>query len=315
MLSGSAAALRQARTSRRLSSGTSDPYAKYIGQVQQIAGQNSAWSAAQADKQMQFQQASADKAMQFNAQQAELSRRWQEYMSNTAHQREIKDLQAAGLNPILSAMGGSGAPVTSGATASGYQSSGAKGDFDSSASTSLVSLLGSMLSAQTSIANQALSAKTQESVADKYTAMSKLVAEIGQETSLSVAGINAAASRYAADRHASASVTAAGISAAAQRYGYDISSMTQRDIASFNADVNKYLAERGYDHDFDIRSAFPSNPIGLLSSIFDNSLSTSGRGLQRGGTLLDLIEEMLPSNRISSGRSASYGGGGGRSGK
>ncbi len=55
----------------------------------------------------------------FNAKQAKINRDWQEQMSNTAYQRGVKDMQAAGLNPAL--MYGSAGPATtpSGSLASG----------------------------------------------------------------------------------------------------------------------------------------------------------------------------------------------------
>ena len=42
---------------------------------------------------------------------------FQERMSNTSHQREAEDLRAAGMNPIMTATGGSGASTPSGASA------------------------------------------------------------------------------------------------------------------------------------------------------------------------------------------------------
>lgn len=110
-----------------------------------------AYNSAEAAEQRRFQAEQAALDRQFNAEQAAINRDWQAQQSSTAHQREVQDLIAAGLNPVLSASGGNGAATGSGATAS-YQAgaSGAKATAGN-VNGALVSLFGSLLDNQTKL--------------------------------------------------------------------------------------------------------------------------------------------------------------------
>lgn len=70
-----------------------------------------------------------EKQAAFNAEQAQIQRDWSERMENTKYQRAIKDMSAAGLNPILAVTGGglaTGAGSATAASVGGAQMSSAQ---------------------------------------------------------------------------------------------------------------------------------------------------------------------------------------------
>lgn len=79
---------------------------------------NNAFNAVGTIAQWGAQQSAANSAMTYNSQEAAIQRAWEEQMSNTSYQRGVKDLQAAGLNPVLAAYNGYGASTPSGSAAS-----------------------------------------------------------------------------------------------------------------------------------------------------------------------------------------------------
>lgn len=214
----------------------------FLNAVNQSAASNSALSQSYAREQMAF-----------NADQAALNRGFQAAMSNTAHQREVKDLLAAGLNPILSS-GGTGASTPAGSAASG-----ASGKVDESYSSALGIFLNTLFTSASNVEAANIHAAASRYGADTSAAAMRYGADTSAGATRYAAQQSAAASRYVADQTSSATRYAAQQSAAASRYGADTSAAASRYASnnSYNASLFSANAARSaseYHTDKDYRA-------------------------------------------------------------
>lgn len=233
----------------------SSDYGEYIREILAASEKNTALSQAFAREQMDYQTKSDQAAMAWSAQEAQKNRDWQERLANTAHQREVTDLMAAGLNPILSA--NQGAYTGSGATGQGFSSSGAMGNVDTSGAPALAGLYSTVMNTASQAMIAGIYADASRYQADSSVAASRIGAEASilnnrNTTSaqkeiaanqmlgeLERTNISAAAQRYSADKN----LAAAGTTAAASRYAADQHLAATKESAA----ASRYSADKSYD--------------------------------------------------------------------
>lgn len=177
-------------------------------------------SSAASAKAYQQDIARSDYNNAFNSAQVKQQMDFQERMSSTAHQREVKDLLAAGLNPILSANGGASAPAGASAT-SDNSTATLKAQQAINRDNIAASKYQAELNAGIQLEMNKQNIASAQKMARWQNALNRELGYAQMANNTDIANIGAGASMYAANASSSASRYGSDVSAAASKYGVD----------------------------------------------------------------------------------------------
>lgn len=237
---------------------------QHMNDARAIAASNNAFNSAEASRQMNFQKDMLAAANSFNASEAEKQRQWEQMMSGSAHQRELADLRASGLNPILAA--NNGAAVPSGAAASSVSpGQGAKAEADTSANMAIASMFDAALSYKA----QTDAMKTSAESAQRVARIQADASRYASTTSMYNASLNASTNR---------AINAAQLANQQRLAEYDF----KKQIEYRNLDFahNQALKQKDLENEIFLRKNYPQTNAGIVSTISQFKDSTFGKWIR-----------------------------------